>query len=975
MPLERLLKYTESSNALSELVSKLADKSASATVTGYAGSGKGWLQAGLSGRLSRPLAIITSSETEAENTKNDLAVFLGEDQVKLFPGWEINPLEAEAPEPEVISERLECLNWLMHQNKGIVVIPMQAIFQPTLSPSGLKENLLEIKVGQELELASLLQKLEKLGFNRTPWVEEVANYSNRGGIVDIFAYSFESPVRIEFFGDRIESIRTFSVLSQRSQSKLNSVIIPPPREFVISAEEMNQKLDSLPPERRKIFEVAEYFQSGQPGWEWLAHFLGFPTASILDYLPADTIVIKEDPELLEQKCFDLGKNWNEILSSKSAQSLQPTLSDWMEQSVSRLDSFQSINFRSLKFSIPEQQSSPVIDLHMKEPPAGQRSFKVWEAFTSNLKQESYAVFILCDSAMQKERLQEILSESWEQSVDGISWEVGQLEQSFISPQGRLAVLTDHDILGRKPLAPSGRKFKEGLAISSYKSLTPGDFVVHIDYGIGKFQGLNTLLLDGRKRECLELIYAGDDKLYVPIEEFNLVQKFIGKEGDPVLTRLGGTTWEKVKARTKKAIVHMAEELLKLYAERKSKPGFAFSPDNLWQKELEAAFPFQETEDQLKSIQDVKSDLEKPHPMDRLVCGDVGYGKTEVALRAAFKSVTDHKQVAVLVPTTILALQHINTFSQRLANFPVRVEMLSRFKSRADQKKTIEEIQSGTVDIVIGTHMILQDKVRFRDLGLLIIDEEHRFGVAHKEKIKKIKRQIDVLTLTATPIPRTMQMALFGARDMSLINTPPPGRQAIHTEILKFDPDGIRSAIVREINRGGQIFFVHNRIETIEGVYRFLKELLPELRIATGHGQMHERKLEKRMSDFINRKYDLLLSTTIIESGLDISNVNTIIINRADRFGLAELYQLRGRVGRSDQKAYAYLLVPPEASLQETARKRLKALEQFSELGSGFHLALKDLEIRGAGNLLGPQQHGYIEEVGIDLYFRLLETSI
>jgi transcription-repair coupling factor (superfamily II helicase) len=487
--------------------------------------------------------------------------------------------------------------------------------------------------------------------------------------------------------------------------------------------------------------------------------------------------------------------------------------------------------------------------------------------------------------------------------------------------------------------------------------------------------LETIMVDGRKRDCLLIYYAGDDKLYVPIEEFARVQKFAGKEGAPALSRLGTGAWERAKARAKRAIMEMAEELIALYARRQALPGFAFVPDTQWQRELEAAFPYEETPDQEKAIADIKADMERPSPMDRLVCGDVGYGKTEVAIRAAFKAVESGKQVAVLVPTTILAQQHLGTFRERLAPFPVNIDMLSRFRQPKEAKTVKEGLKNGTIDIVIGTHMLLQKGIEFKDLGLLIVDEEHRFGVTHKEKIRKLKTQVDTLTLTATPIPRTLQLSLLGARDMSVINTPPKDRLPIMTEVALFADRIIFEAVERELARGGQVFFVHNRVESIEAIYGFLKRLLPAAQIGVGHGQMAERSLEKVMLNFLEKKYQVLLATTIIESGLDIPSVNTIIINRADKLGLAQLYQLRGRVGRSTRRAYAYLLVPPLKMLTEKARKRLRAIEEFTELGSGYHLALRDLEIRGAGNILGAQQHGFIEEVGFDLYCRLLEEAV
>jgi len=520
-----------------------------------------------------------------------------------------------------------------------------------------------------------------------------------------------------------------------------------------------------------------------------------------------------------------------------------------------------------------------------------------------------------------------------------------------------------------------KRFREGVAISSYAALQVGDFVVHVDYGVGRYHGLRTIPVNGQQHDYLELRYQGDDKVFVPVEAFNRVRKFSGKEGAPQLAKLGTGTWEKIKARTRRKILEMAEDLVKLYAARKARPGYAFGPDDSWMTELEETFPHEETPDQAQALAALKTDMESASPMDRLVCGDVGFGKTELAIRAAMKAIAAEKQVAVLVPTTILAQQHLETFTERLGPFPVRVEMLSRFKSTAEQKEIVADISAGKIDVIIGTHRLLSKDVTFRDLGLLVVDEEQRFGVTHKERIKTLKTQVDCMTLTATPIPRTLQMSLLGARDLSVINTPPKDRLSIHTEVVPFSDEVIVHAVNREIDRGGQIFVVHNRVQSIGAMYRYLKGLFPALDIVIAHGQMKERELERVMLEFSHRKHQILLSTAIIESGLDIPAVNTMLINRAHTFGLAQLYQLRGRVGRSARQAYAYLLIPPAGVLTRTARRRLAAIEQHSDLGSGFHLAMRDLEIRGAGNLLGAQQHGFIEAVGFDLYCQMVEEAV
>ncbi|MDH4158573.1 MAG: transcription-repair coupling factor, partial [candidate division Zixibacteria bacterium] len=583
-------------------------------------------------------------------------------------------------------------------------------------------------------------------------------------------------------------------------------------------------------------------------------------------------------------------------------------------------------------------------------------------------------FIATDTAGQATRLSELIAEKAGLTAQP-AIEVADLKGGFVCPDGGFAVLTDHEIFSRYHRRVRKKKYREGVAISDYSSLDTGDYVVHTDYGIARYLGLKTITVDGRNRDCLLLEYYGKDRLYVPIEEFNRVSKYSGKDSAPILTALGGPGWEKLKKKTKKAIDDMAADLIKLYAERKTRRGFAFGADTVWLKQLEASFIYEETPDQLKAIGDVKRDMEDEQPMDRLICGDVGYGKTEVAVRAAFKAIENGKQVAVLVPTTILAQQHHQTFTERFSEFPIKLEMLSRFRTRQQQLAIIQDMAEGKIELVIGTHRLLSNDVAFKDLGLLIIDEEHRFGVRHKEKLRRLKATVDTISMTATPIPRTLHMSLMGVRDMSIINTSPKDRLPIISEIVEFDPAIIATAILREIDRGGQVFFVHNRVQTIEAMHHYLKKIVPQVEVGVAHGQMHEKSLEGIMLAFLAGRHDVLLCTSIIESGLDIPTANTIIVNRADRFGLAQLYQIRGRVGRSTHRAYAYLLTPQMRLLKADAVKRLRALEAHSDLGSGFALAMRDLEIRGAGTLLGARQSGFIEEIGFDLYNRLLEEAI
>jgi transcription-repair coupling factor (superfamily II helicase) len=969
MPWSGILKLAESSESFSKIKDALTRGEKVISISGLAGSGKALLLAHLKKHLDSPFLVITSKPEEALKIYDDLVSFLGQEKTRLFPAWEILPYEMKIPDLEIVGRRLETLYDLTLRENIVAVATVRSCLEKTMIPEELKKKTIRLKVGESTDIENLSQQLFDLGFKRFPQVEEVGAYSIRGGIMDVFPHSYSDPIRIEFFGDQIESIRKFAVLDQRSIRKIDSALILPKREVLISDAKLEESLSKLRPKQAENLREKIRFHEEVPGLEWLASLFKLPQAKILDYLPSDSILFLDEPSLIQnewdQVLTETERLFEEAEKREEAVPEPKVLLDDQEAFLNQIYQFQLIE----NLSLGEKRES--INLGMMEPEVFGGSVDLLKSAIRRYKIQRQKVYVFCDNQGQKDRLSELL----DQDREGVSLEVGLLNSGFSFPEIGLVTLTDHQIFSRYFRRRRKRRFNEGMALSSYSALSLGDFVVHVDFGIGKYGGLENLSVDQKKRECLKLFYQGGDKLYVPIEEFNRVHKFVGKEGAPALSKLGGTSWEKLKKRTKKAIQDMAKELIELYAERKAKLGFAFSSDSTWQKELEASFIYEETPDQLLAIDAIKQDMEKEIPADRLICGDVGYGKTEVAIRAAFKCVTDGKQVAVLVPTTILAFQHFTTFTERLREYPVRVEMLSRFKSRKEQKEIVGGLKEGKVDVVIGTHRLLSNDIKFKDLGLVIIDEEQRFGVIHKEKLKKLRRLVDVLTLTATPIPRTLQLSLFGARDMSVINTPPKDRLPIHTEIVEFDKELIAEAILREVDRGGQVYFVHNRVQTIEAMYGFLKNLVPQTRIAIAHGQMDERLLEKVMLEFLDHQYDCLLVTSIIESGIDIPTVNTIIINRSDKFGLAQLYQLRGRVGRSGTKAYAYLLIPKVKLLTATARKRLKALEQFTQLGSGFHLALRDLEIRGAGNLLGPQQHGFIEEVGFDLYCRLLDEAV
>ncbi len=938
-------------------------------IAGLAGSANAFLISELRARLKATIVVVTPFEKLAANLVGDLQELCGEDTISLFPAWEVYPYDWIAPPLENTAQRLETIWKLASGQPAIIVTTPDALRQRTLTHEQLSASCFDLTVGDEYDLTELAVKLVGLGYERMPITEEVGTFSVRGGIVDIFPFTSANPIRCEFFGDFIDSIRLFSVLSQRSIEKVEKITIIPRREIVIDQDRLEAIFDSFDQATADLLHQKCLSGFDLPGLEWLAPLLKIQQSSLLDHLPADAVFYLTDQPLIEERFDRLSHEAESLYQDVRASfPLAPTPADiYLTPGLIQ----EQIRSRRHIVELALGTSQDGVNFGFKEHPSFNGQISILRGMIDDWLKEEKSVFLLSDNQLQKERLLELLPEYAERLHFGVSG----ILKGFVIPETETIVLTDHQIFERQVIRHRRRKFKEGQAISSYNALDIGDYVVHVDYGIGRYRGLQEIKIDARRRECLLIAYADNDKLYVPIEEFARVQKYVGKEGAPQLTKLGGKNWEKVKARTKKAIADMAEELIALYAARKAKPGMAFPPDDDWMRQLEASFPFEETVDQLSAIEAVKRDMVNVAPMDRLICGDVGFGKTEVAIRAALKAVAGGKQVAVLVPTTILAQQHLETFRRRLGQFPVRIEMLSRFRTRQEQKETIKELQARNVDIIIGTHRLLQKDLQIPNLGLIIVDEEQRFGVAHKERLKHLRQMADCLTLTATPIPRTLQMSLLGARDMSLINTSPKDRQSIVTEIAEFDPKIVYEAINFEVGRQGQVYFVHNRVETIESMHRYLVKLLPHIRVGVAHGQMGEHELEDVMLGFLKRDYDVLLSSAIIESGIDIPSVNTIIINRADRFGLAQLYQLRGRVGRSQQRAFAYLLVPPVKQLTDTARKRLKAIEQHTDLGSGFHLAMKDLEIRGAGNMLGAQQHGFIEEVGFDLYCRLLEEAV
>lgn len=859
-----------------------------------------------------------------------------ERKILCYPDNEILPYDVKEPSLAIVNLRQECLETLMSGAPAVIVAHARALLKKIPKPEKLKSYHIELKTGSAFDFVYLTELLAGLGFEKQDVVDQVGTFAVRGGILDVYPFARENPIRIEFFGNDIESIREFDVMSQRSVGMVDAINIYPKSEI-----------------------GAETFDG-----------------SFFDYLDPKALIIAYEPDMIaaknEEYWEEVKKYYEKARHQNDAGVLLYEDVYWPPDELhGRRQSFQQIHHCRISGKVFERvtmatRTTEVFNGHLK---------LLREKIVDN-RSAGWMTYILCNNSGQLERLDELLDT--EQTASGVDYKIGigELHEGFYFDDSRTAIYTDHQIFGRIKRHRPHRRFKSAQALRHVRSLKPGDYVVHVDHGIAKYIGLEKVTSGEHTEECLKLIYQNGDKLFVPLEHFMRVQKFSGEEGvEPKLNKLGTADWEKLKARTKKTIKDIAQDLIKLYAERQSKKGYAFAEDSTIQYELEASFEFEDTPDQTKVTAEIKKDMESDTPMDRLVCGDVGYGKTEVALRAAFKSVQDSKQVALLVPTTILAEQHFETFSERMKEFPVRIDVLSRFKSTKQQKEALEKLQRGETDILIGTHRLLSKDVIFKDLGLLIIDEEQRFGVVHKEKLKKLRATVDTLTLTATPIPRTLNFSLMGARDLSIMNTPPHDRLPVKTEITVFDERLIHDAILQEIDRGGQVYYVHNRVQSIERVTDTLRQIVPRARFAIVHGQMTPHAIENVVHDFMHRKYDVLVATTIIENGIDIPNVNTIIIDQAHQYGLAQLYQLRGRVGRSTRQAYCYLLSLPFGMLAKDSLKRLQAIEEFTDLGSGFLIAMRDLEIRGAGNLLGSEQSGFINSVGFELYCQLLEEAV
>jgi transcription-repair coupling factor (superfamily II helicase) len=961
-----------------EVLRRLEPAGAHVSVTGLYGSARSLVLADVAARRDSPLLVIAPDPVRARDMEEDLRIFRM-DGVVPYPEDEILPYDYHDPDRNLTGLQMGALDALEAGACRTLICTPRSVLKKVFPRALFRRLLFEVRAGGAQDLGELVERLVHLGYERHETVEAKGQFAVRGGIFDVFEVSEEAPVRMEFDGDEITSMRDFDIETQRSTGAREHLRVHPPSHIALEPEGVERLMERIrnetalasDEERARLMLPAERLEKGISffGMEHYAAAV-HEVVPLFSYFDAPPLVVLVDAEDIETTLGDFREEIaDRYARTREEGNLYPApgevyvgeaeFADWLAHarriSFNRLEWEGAVRFGTSSPGDYRRNLGALVSDVQKEIARGNR------------------VFFFCASAFQRERAEELL----EDVAMEIDFPLGGLSSGFRWSDAGVFFLSEEEVFGRyhRPYhTPPARSRSLAYDASHFQ---PGDFIVHVNHGIGRYMGMRVLDIDNGKTECLDIRYNGDDHLFIPVGQLRLVEKYVAAEDAvPPLDRLGSTSWARARDRARRSAERIARDLLEVYAARQIAKGFAFPPDKPWQKEMEASFPYEETEHQLRATEEVKRDMESPRPMDRLLCGDVGFGKTEVAVRAAFKTALSGRQCAILVPTTVLAMQHFSTLKERLEGYPVNIAMLSRFISSAKQKAIVEAVRDGRVDIVVGTHRLISKDVEFINLGLVVIDEEHRFGVRHKDSFKRLKKSVDVLSMTATPIPRTLSMAISGIRDFSVIDTPPRNRLPIHTEILPFDDARIRDACLREIDRGGQVFFVHNRVQSIAVMEAYLRRLLPErVRIAHAHGQMHERELERRMIDFLERAFDVLVCTMIIEAGLDFPNVNTIIINRADRFGLAQMYQLRGRVGRSDRKAYAYLLVPRGRTLAPGAMKRLQAISEFDYLGAGYRIAMRDLEIRGAGNLLGVEQSGNIAAVGLDLYTRMLREEV
>lgn len=988
-----------------EAMKKLRSGSKRISMSGLSGTRRAFWIAALAQQDGRPIVVISSDGTKARELLDDLKNFT--DKVLYYPVLQPILYNQMVHSMETEGERIRVLDALLTGNADIVVTSIQALMFPVMPVQRYKKNTRIIGLGEEMEMEDVIKGLIDAGYGREQMIEGAGQFSVRGGILDVFSPAGQ-PFRIEFFGDQIDSIRRVEISTQRSVENVSKIRIPPCREILVQQHEVESIIKNMDLDLERAVKVLEkagrYDDAGELEGEleeikssirtrtagraidnyWM---YGCETSDFFEYTRSGCMVVLDNPVRVSEaaKGFyaDFMNHFKDRLErARVLDKQRKRIYDHVEvdRLLERIPVVEITDILKGKGD-PHSFSTRAMNLYHGKLPLAIEEIE-------RLKKEGYLVTVVVSSGSRAKTVVEelkkkeiypvVVSDTHRKGflAGEVVIDTGIIKEGFLYPEERIAVLSDNDIFGtsKKKKKPASRASEEGVGI--FTELNPGDYVVHENQGIGIYKGIHQLKVEGIKRDYIKIEYRGGDMLYLPTYQSHLIQKYVGAEGKRVrVSKMGGKEWAKTKAGVKGAIEDMARELLKLYAAREAVKGYAFSRDSVWQNQFDDLFPFEETPDQIRCIDEIKKDMERRRPMDRLLCGDVGYGKTEVAMRAAFKAVMDGKQIAMLVPTTILAQQHYNTFRQRMEQFPVNIEMISRFRTAGQQQEIIRLLKEGNIDIIIGTHRLLQRDVYFKDLGLLIIDEEQRFGVRHKEIIKELKKNVDVLTLTATPIPRTLHMSMVGIRDMSVLLDPPEDRFPVETYIVEYNDQLIKDAILKELDRNGQVYFVHNRVNSIVKIARQLEVLVPEAAVGIAHGQMDERSLERVMMDFFEKKYDVLLCTTIIENGLDMPNVNTLIVTDSDRLGLSQMYQLRGRVGRSSRLAYAYFTYKKNKVLTEAAEKRMKAIKEFTEFGSGFKIAMRDLEIRGAGNILGPEQHGHMMTVGYDMYCKLLDQTV
>ncbi|KRM71240.1 transcription-repair coupling factor [Lacticaseibacillus brantae] len=974
-------------------------------ITGLSGSARTLLLAALHQATDHQVLVVAHNRYQADELVADLTNLLGEAQVYNFPVEDVLAAEVAVSSPEAKNERINTLSWLLSGQSGVVVTSL-AGYKRQLTPKAIfAQSNLTFDMNSEIDLAQLTQQLVAMGYVRQNLIDSPGQFAIRGGIIDIYPLNRDHPVRIELFDTDVDSLREFDLNTQRSLDNLDTVSIPPATDLIVTADALKaggatlqaaatkQKAKAKSAEAKQaltngVLAIAEQMQAGEVP-EQLALYLPdiYPQATRLtDYLAPGATVVEDDyTRILDRDATSLQEmtDWFADLQ-KDGRLLPQTLLP--VQDLDRQDEHGHVYLSLFQKGMGNLRLDTMTNVTSRNMQQFFSQMPLLKTEVDRWQKQGQTVVFLVNEAVRVTKLSQTLADFEIKSVQSkpdaiLAGQVqvvpGTLQSGFELPAMKLVVVTEKELFNVQVKRKARHQtLANAERLRSYNELQPGDYVVHVNHGIGQYVGMETLLVDGVHQDYITIVYRDNGKLFIPVSQLNLVQKYVSADGKaPHLNKLGGAEWQKTKSRVAAKIEDIADDLIALYAEREAEQGFAFQPDDNYQKEFESEFPYPETPDQVRSVKEIKKDMERPRPMDRLLVGDVGFGKTEVALRAAFKAIESGKQVAFLVPTTILAKQHFDTMTERFADFPVNIGMLSRFQTTKQIKATLAGLKDGSVDIVVGTHRLLSKDVVYKDLGLLIVDEEQRFGVKHKERIKQLKSNVDVLTLTATPIPRTLNMSMLGVRDLSVIETPPTNRYPIQTFVMEQNAGAIRDAIEREMDRGGQVFYLHNRVEDIERTVDQIEQLVPNATVAYAHGQMTETQLEGVIYDFLQGRYDVLVTTTIIETGVDMPNVNTLIVEDADHYGLSQLYQLRGRIGRSSRVAYAYFMYKPAKVLNEVAEKRLQAIKDFTELGSGFKIAMRDLAIRGAGNLLGQQQHGFIDSVGYDLYTQMLQEAV